>query len=109
MVRWTKFQRNPERVWVNWNPDEWAIPVHFLILGGLFLLAFTVPWFGEALFSGPHRRGWAFGLLESVGLGVAVAIGYAVYLFRRRKREQLARTLQPQDWVCARCLHAERE
>ena len=109
MVRWQKLQQNPERVWVNWNPDEWVLPVHFLIMGGLFLLAFMVPWFGEVLFGGHQRRGLAFGLLESVGVGLAIMIGYGVYLYRRHKREKLALDMHPNDWVCAKCLHVERE
>ena len=94
---------------MDWNPDEWVLPVHVLIMGGLLLLAFTVPWLGEVLFGSQHRRGWAFGLLESVGIGLAVSIGYVVYLYRRHKREKLAQAVQPQDWVCAKCLYTERE
>ena len=109
MVRWAKFTQTPERVWVNWHPDEWVLPVHFLILGGLMLLALTFPWLGEVMFGGHHRRGWGFQMLESMGVGVAVLVGYGVYLYRRQKREKLALNMRARDWVCAKCLHVKRE
>lgn len=109
MVRWEKFQQNPERVWLVWKPEEWWGPVHVLILGGLLLLGFLMPWVGVILLGGQHRRGFVLALIEGVGLGSAVLIGYVTYLRRQRRRKRLTGNLQPLDWVCARCLHTEHE
>ncbi|AAF10401.1 hypothetical protein [Deinococcus radiodurans] len=110
MSRWDRVRATPERVWARWQPDEWTLPWHIIIFGALLLLSLT---------SGPSLLGLAlsiggrvtsqltFVLVNGLGLVAVTVWGFFDYRSRLNKREQLARKLAPDDWVCPRCLQAE--
>lgn len=108
MVRWGSFQQHPERVWVNWNPDDWPVSPLVVMLVALLLIGAVFPGLGEWLNRGSGFRSGArtFNFLMSVGSLMATAYAVFVWWQRRQKREALADDLKPQDWICPNCLSA---
>lgn len=111
MVRWDSFQRHPERVWVNWNPEDWPVSPLVVMLAALLLIGAVSPALGEWLMQGSGPRSGTRTFNFMMGVGALLATAYAVVVWWRRgqKRKALAQGLKPQDWICPNCLHTVAE
>lgn len=111
MVRWERFQQHPERVWVNWNPDDWPVSPVVVMLVALFLIGAVFPGLASILTQGNGVRSGerTYQAVVALGLLGATLVGVFHWWRRSKQRETLALHMHPNDWVCAKCLHVECE
>ncbi|GGJ84681.1 hypothetical protein [Deinococcus aquiradiocola] len=105
LIRWHRYTWTPERPQVVWDPDRWLLP--FPVMGAVLMTGLILLCTELLLIGGLGRGRVLLWTVTQLGLLWATAVAWVDWRWRLQRRAHLRRTLQPHDWVCARCLHSE--
>ena len=106
LLRWGNYRSAPEWIQVVWDPNRSWLPVPWQGFALLVVFLHVAP--EVVLLFGSRPGLLVLRMLGSIiGFLGASLYAWMEWRWRLQKRAELEQTLQPHDWVCAKCLHAQ--